>query len=116
MVSLSVGAIALALSACSSAPPTAEMAVSTAAVNHAAAAGGPELAPVAMLAAREKLALANTALTEKHYHRARELAAEAQVDAQLAESQAGAMRARTAADAVGAGQRALKDELDRNAR
>ena len=65
-------------------PATADVAVSKAAVDNAASAGGAEFAPAEMMAARDKLALANKAMAAKDYKLAIDLAAQAQADAKLA--------------------------------
>jgi hypothetical protein len=107
-------ATALFLGACASMPPpTAEVAVSRAAVAHAAGAGANEASPADMNSAREKLARANKAMTDKDYKLALALAQEAQADARLAESKADAARAQKAADAVQADSQALREELAR---
>jgi hypothetical protein len=89
------------------------MAVATAAVAHAAAAGGSEFAPVEMRMARDKLQRANVAMTAKDHGTADTLAEQAQLDAQLAEAKAESARARKAADALNEGSRVLREELDR---
>lgn len=94
-------------------PATADVAVSKAAVENAASAGGAEFAPSEMLSAREKLALANKALADKHYKRADELAKQAQADAKLAQSKANSGKAQIAADALQDDIRVLREELDR---
>ena len=107
--------IVLAVAACSSlkTPATAEVAVSKAEVDNAVSAGAPELAPVEMAAAREKLTLANKALANKDYKLASELATQAQVDAKLAKSKANSTKAQIAADALQEDIRILRDELNR---
>jgi membrane-bound lytic murein transglycosylase B len=109
---------ALVLAACASAtpPPNERMAVATAAVAHAAAAGGPEFAPVEMRMARDKLQRATVAMTGKDHATADSLAEQAQLDAQLAEAKAESAKARKAADAVSEGSRVLREELDRKAK
>ncbi len=104
----------LALGACASLPPpTAQLAVSTAAVAHAAAATG-QTAPTPELAlARDKLQRANQALADKDHLAAGRLAQQAQVDALVAESRAETNKARQAAQEVQAAGRALADELSR---
>ena len=95
--------VALALTAgCSSlkTPATADVAVSKAAVDNAAGAGGAEFAPAEMMAARDKMALANKAMAAKDYKLAIDLAAQAQTDATLARSKANSAKAQTAADAL----------------
>lgn len=112
---LAVGVFAvIVLAACASMPPpTSELAVSTAAVAHAAGAGANEAAPNDMSTAREKLARANKAMIDKDYPMALKLSQQAQADARLAESKADAARAQKAADAVQADNQALREELAR---
>jgi hypothetical protein len=112
-------AVALSITfGCSSlkTPATADVAVSKAAVDNAAGAGGMEYAPVEMTSAREKLVRANKAMADKDYKLARDLAAQAQVDAKLAQSKANSSKAQIAADALQDDIRILRDELDRTAR
>ncbi|MES2046871.1 MAG: DUF4398 domain-containing protein [Pseudomonadota bacterium] len=94
-------------------PATADVAVSKAAVDNAAGAGAAELAPMEMSSAREKLALANTAMKAKDYKLASELANQAQVDAKLAQSKASSAKAQAAADALQDDIRVLREELFR---
>lgn len=110
------GVAALLAVGCSSlkTPATADVAVSKAAVANAASAGGAEFAPVEMLAARNKLAQANLAMTTKDYKLARTLAAQAQADAKLAQGKANSSKAQVAADALQDDIRVLREELDRN--
>lgn len=95
-------------------PATADVAVSKAAVDNAAAADGAEFAPVEMVGARSKLALANKAMASKDYKLAIDLAAQAQADAKLAQSKANSAKAQAAADALQDDIRVLREELDRN--
>lgn len=94
-------------------PATADVAVSKAAVENAAGAGGAEFAPVEMNAAREKMALANKAMAAKDYKLAVDLAAQAQADAKLAQGKANSAKAQAAADALQEDIRVLRVELDR---
>ncbi len=94
-------------------PATADVAVSKAAVDNAANAGGAEFAPVEMNAAREKMALANKAMAAKDYKLADNLATQAQADAKLAQGKANSAKAQTAADALQDSIRVLREELDR---
>jgi len=100
---------------CSSlkAPATADVAVSSAAVDNAASADGAEYAPVEMRLAREKLALANKALTNKDYELASQLAKEARADARLAQGKANSAKAQAAASALESDIRVLDEELQR---
>lgn len=103
------------LAGCSSlkTPATADVAVSKAAVDNAAGAGGTEFAPVEMRAAREKMALANQAMAAKDYKLAIELANQAQADAKLAQGKANSAKAQMASDALQDDIRVLHEELER---
>ena len=111
------GALALlGLAACASekTPATADVAVSRAAVANATSAGAADLAPEEMKSAREKMMRANQALAAKDYKLAQDLAAQAQADAQLAQSKANSAKATTAADELQQSIRVLRDEVNRN--
>jgi hypothetical protein len=103
------------LAGCASqkAPATADVAVSRAAVESAASAGGADAAPAEMMSARAKVQEANQALAAKDYQRARDLAVQAQADAKLAQSKAGSAKASAAADALQENIRVLREELER---
>ncbi|MBK1685147.1 DUF4398 domain-containing protein [Rhodoferax fermentans] len=111
-----LGATAVLVIGCSSlkTPATADVAVSKAAVDNAAGAGGVQYAPVEMTAARDKMVLANQAMAAKDYKLARELAAQAEVDAKLAQSKANSAKAQAASDALQEDIRVLRAELERN--
>jgi hypothetical protein len=94
-------------------PATADIAVSKAAVEDAAGAGGADYAPAEMKSAREKITLANRAMAAKDYKRASELANEAQADAKLAQGKANSAKAQQAAQALQDDIRFLREELDR---
>lgn len=110
------GAAATLIVGCSSlkTPATADVAVSKAAVDNAAGAGAAQYAPVELMAARDKLALANRAMAAKDYPLARDMAAQAQADAKLAQSKANSAKAQAAADAVQDDIRVLREELERS--
>jgi hypothetical protein len=116
IAALACGAVLLLLAACANpqkAPATADVAVSRNAVQNAVAAGAPELAPQEITSARQKMLMANQALAAKDYKRARQLAMEAQADAQLAQSRATSAKATAASDALNADLRVLRDEVER---
>lgn len=92
---------------------TANVAVSKAAVDNAAGADGMQFAPAEMAAARQKLTLANQAMTAKDYKTATALATEAQADAKLAQSKANSAKAQAVAEALQDDIRVLREELDR---
>jgi hypothetical protein len=108
-------AAALLLSACASqkAPATADVAVSRNAVANAVQAGAADLAPEEITAARAKMMRANEALAAKDYKLARELATQAQADAQLAQSKAASAKATAASNALNEDLRVLRQEVDR---
>ena len=104
----------LTLAGCASAPvPTEQLAVTTAAVAQAVSAGGQELAPAEMSAARDKLMRAHLAVAAKDNEQALRLAQQAQVDAQLAGSKAEAMKARKAQAELQEAARVLREEMGR---
>ena len=104
----------LTIAGCASAPvPTEQLAVTTAAVAQAVSAGGQELAPTEMSAARDKLVRAHLAVAAKDNEQALRLAQQAQVDAQLAGSKAEAMKARKAQAELQEAARVLREEMGR---
>jgi len=115
LATLLAAAAITTMAACSSmkTPATASVAVSNAAVDNAAGAGGAEFAPIEMNLAREKMAQANKAMAAKDYKHANELALQAQADAKLAQGKADSAKAKTAADALQDDIRVLREELDR---
>ena len=108
-------AVAIFMAGCASIPaPTEQMAISRAAINNASSAGANELAPQQLKFAMEKMGAAEQAMTEKDYVRARQLAEQAQVDAQLAEATARSAKEQKAADALQESNRVLREEIERN--
>jgi multidrug efflux pump subunit AcrA (membrane-fusion protein) len=111
-----LGALVLSLSACAGVPvPTEQMNASNAALARAVSAGSPELAPAETTAARDKMNRGQSAIDAKDNERALQLAQQAEVDAQLAEARAGAVKARRASEAMLESNRVLRDEMNRNA-
>ncbi|WP_460530944.1 DUF4398 domain-containing protein [Chitinimonas naiadis] len=111
------GAVVLIVGCASQkAPATAEVAVSAAAVENAAGAGGTQYAPVEMSLAREKMQRAQKAMLDKDYKLAGDLANQAQADAKLAQSKATSAKAQIAADALQDDIRVLREELDRSSK
>lgn len=110
-------AAAIFMAGCASTPaPTEQMVTSRAAVSNASSAGGNEFAPLQMKSAMEKMAGAEQAITDKKYDQARQLAEQAQVDAQLAEAMARSAKAQKAADELQEASRVLREELDRKSK
>lgn len=117
MRSIGVTAVAAVLVAgCASIPaPTEQIAVSKAAVDSATSAGGNEFAPVQLQSALEKLSAAERAMAEEENLKARQLAEQAEVDAQLAAATARSAKAQKAASELREGNRVLHQEIDRKA-
>ena len=110
---ITVGAIFIA--GCASAPPTEQMAVSKVAVSAATSAGGNEFAPLPLKSAMDKMDAAQRAMTDGDYVLARQLAEQAQVDAQLAAATARSAKAQKAASALQEDNRILRQEIERKA-
>lgn len=111
--SLLTGALLFLAGCAGTPPPTAQVAVSNAAVASAVNSGGGELAPVEMQMARDKMDRAKLAMAAKDYKLAGSLSQEAQVDAQLAEAKSRSSKAREAATELQEGIRVLREELER---
>ncbi len=104
----------IAIAGCASAPPpTAQMAVAEASVQRASNASTTENAAAALQIAVTKLASARTAMNNKDYDLAKQLAEEAEVDSQVAELRAQSARSSKAAQESNAAARALREELER---
>jgi hypothetical protein len=82
-------------------------------LRSAISAGGNEFAPLQVRSAMDKISSAEKAMTTKEYTNARQLAEQAQVDAQLAEAMASSAKAQKAADALKEGGRILREESNR---
>jgi hypothetical protein len=107
-------AAALLMTGCASIPaPTEQIAVSKVAVEGANSAGGNEFAPVQLKSAMDKLDAAERAMAVEDYALAKQLAEQAQVDAQLASEMARSGKAQKAANALLESNRVLRQELDR---
>jgi hypothetical protein len=93
--------------------PQEKVAVAKSSVQRAEQAGAPELAPVEMAAARDKLARAERAIADHNKQIATQLAEQADVDAQLAEATAQQQRSHKAATEFDASLQALRQETQR---
>ena len=101
----------LGLAACASTPiPNEKIAVAKASVQRAEQSGAPELAPVEMAAARDKLARAEKAAADRNAEPATQLAEQANVDAELAEATARQQRSHKAAVEFDSSMQALRSE------
>ncbi|MDB6099000.1 MAG: hypothetical protein QOK23_1670 [Gammaproteobacteria bacterium] len=94
--------------------PNEKIAVAKSSVQRAEQAGAPELAPVEMQTAREKLARAEKAIADHNKQIATQMAEQADVDAQLAEATAQQHRAHKAATEFDASLQALRQESQRS--
>ena len=107
-------ALTMVMGGCASAPPPLEaMAVAEAAVQRASTASTREMAPAELGIAVDKLARARSAVVSGDQERARRLADEATLDAQLAELHAQAARSALAARESQDAARVLREEIAR---
>ena len=114
LVLLSVSlAAALLLNGCAGNPPTAEMALAKAAVSNASAAGSNEFAPLPLRAAMDKMEGAEQAMGSENYPEARQLAEEANVDAELAAATSRAVKTQKAVLQLQQDNSVLRQEIDR---
>lgn len=104
--------MAAGLAACANEPPppTAQIGASTQAIASAEQAGALRYAPAALQTARDKLAQAQAAVRADDHVRARRLAEEAQVEAELASVKAQSEAAQVAASAVRRNTETLREE------
>jgi hypothetical protein len=103
-----------ALAACGTPQATqVPMATAESAVQRASSSGTLEDAPLEMGVANAKLISARQAAANQEYPRARQLAEQAEVDAQVAVLHAQTERSRKAAQESRDAARALRDELER---
>lgn len=102
----------LALAACaSSPPPDGFLDDADAAALRAAGMGALEYAPLELRYAREKLAEARSAMDDRDFERAGRLAAQSQVNSELAVAKTIAAQAREASRAKADENQRLRDEL-----
>jgi hypothetical protein len=106
-----LAAALLGMGGCASSPvPLEKIAVAQSAVQRAEQNGAPELAPVELATARDKLAQAQKAAADHDAQPATMLAEQANVDAQLAEATAEEHRAHKAAADFDQSMQALRQE------
>ncbi len=104
-------ALLLVLVGCATSPvPDEKLAVAKASVQRAEQSGAPELAPVEMAQARDKLNQAEKAAADRNARPAADLADQANVDAQLAEATAQEKKSHKAAMELDASLQALRQE------
>ncbi len=111
---LALASSLVVLGGCASMPaPTEQMAVAEASVQRANTSSTSENAAGELQIAIAKLASARQAVTDKNYERARQLAEQAEVDAQVAELHAQSVRSRKAAQESQDAARVLREEINR---
>lgn len=116
MIGVTVAAASL-MTGCAITPaPVEQMAISRAAVSNASNTENNELAPLQLKSAKEKMKAAERAMAAKDYVLARQMAEQAQVDAQLAGAMARSAKAKKAADALLEDSSVLRQEIDRKSK
>lgn len=111
-VSVLLLAVAGTLGACASAPiPDEQISMSKDAVNRAVSAEATQYAPLEMKSAQDKLFLMERAVGEKDYVRVRALAEQVEVDANLAERKAQAVKQTQLLKQAQDGIQVLKNEM-----
>jgi hypothetical protein len=107
----------LSLAGCSTVPPPKDsIAAADLAVREANKSKAPQYSPLELRKAMDKLDEAKRAMDKEEYIRARRLAEEALVDAQLAEAKAASEDARRAANDVRQSLETLRREAERSSR
>lgn len=110
-----LGVVAVTAVACASTPiPNEKIAVAKASLQRAEQSGAPELAPVELATARDKLGRAEKAVADRDAQPATLLAEQANVDAQLAEATAMQQKSHKAATEFDASLQALRQEAMRS--
>ncbi|MDB6142656.1 MAG: hypothetical protein JWP80_1700 [Pseudomonas sp.] len=100
------------LAACASAPlPEEQMALSRSAVNRAVSAEATQYAPLEMKSAQDKLSLMDRAVGEQKPAQVRLLAEQIEVDANLAERKAQAVKSQKQLQAARNGIQVLRQEM-----
>jgi len=113
---LGITVAAVIIVGCASLPaPTEQMAMSKLTVSNAGSAGGNEFAPLQFKSAQDKMDAAERAMVKEDYLSARQLAEQAQADAELASAMARSAKAQKAAGSLREGIRVLRQEIDRKA-
>jgi hypothetical protein len=107
---------ALLIAACASTPPAPDVALSSAkqAIAVADQERVADAASPSLSEARDKLAMAQTAVTDKRMVDADRLARESRVDAELATAQSQASKAQAVNDEMIKSTQTLNDEMQRN--
>jgi len=94
-------------------PPTQQVNMATQAIAQAESSGAFEFAPVELKSARDKLAQAKHAMDKEENDKARRLADEAMIDANLAEAKARSAKSQKVVEEMKESIRVLRQEMDR---
>lgn len=112
VAALTLTASLILLSACASpgVAPVSELATARASIAQAESAGALQLAPVEMLAARDKMSKAEAAVREERFVDSRRLAEQAMADAEVAERKSRAEKSSRSVEELKRANEALKQE------
>ena len=115
---LTVATVSLLAAGCASkgAPPVAQMATARASITQAETAGAREFAPLELLSAREKLAMADAAVQREEFAAARTFAEQAGADASLAEAKARSAKAQNTVQELQRSIATLRQEIERRSK
>jgi hypothetical protein len=111
---LIIGMVISFISCAGTRPPTEHIARSQSTINQAEQVGAENYAPLEIREARKKLDRANELIKEKEYQKAKRLAEQAEVDAELAEAKTLSEKAQKAVRELRESIRIIKEEISRN--
>lgn len=111
---LLIGMVISFISCASTRPPTEHIARSQSIINQAEQVGAENYAPLEIREARKKLERANELIEEKEYEKAKRMAEQAEVDAELAEAKTLSEKAQKAVRELRESIRIIKEEISRN--
>lgn len=111
---LIIGLSFMFISCASSRPPAEDIARAESTIKQAEQVGAQNYAPLEIREARKKLDRANNLVKEKEYEKARRLAEQAEVDAELAEAKTLSEKAQRAVRELRESIKALREEISRN--
>jgi len=94
-------------------PPTQQITLATQSITQAESSGAFEFAPVELKSAREKLSQAKIAMDKEENLKAKRLAEEAMIDANLAEAKARSAKSQKVVEELKESIRVLREEMNR---
>lgn len=98
---------------CAGVPPHEEITRSSYVIKEAEADGARQLAPLELRNASQSLERAQAAMSDKDYQKARDFAAQAELEGELAKAKTEAVKRQKSAEEIKEGNRILKEELKR---